>query len=67
MPAPARVAAYHALTAIGEGRLDLPAALAASRDHLADPRDKALAADIVQGTLRWQRALDAVVETMART
>lgn len=67
MTAPARVAAYHALTAIGEGRLDLPAALAASRDHLADPRDKALAADIVQGTLRWQRALDAVVETMART
>lgn len=66
MTAPARVAAYHALTAVGEGRLDLPAALTASRDHLTDPRDKALAADIVQGTLRWQRALDAVVELVAR-
>ena len=67
MTAPARVAAYHALMAVGEGRLDLPAALAASRDHLVDSRDRALAADIVQGTLRWQRALDAVVESMART
>lgn len=67
MTAPARVAAYHALMAVGEGRLDLPAALASSRDRLADARDKALAADIVQGTLRWQRALDAVIESVART
>jgi 16S rRNA (cytosine967-C5)-methyltransferase len=67
MSAPARVAAFHALRAVETGRLDLPAALAASRTHLADPRDRALAADIVQGTLRWQRTLDALVAATTRT
>ena len=61
MTAPARVAAYHALSAIDDHALDLPTALAESRRRLTDPRDKALAAEIVQGTLRWLRALDALI------
>jgi 16S rRNA (cytosine967-C5)-methyltransferase len=66
MTAPARTAAYHALRAIAAERADLPAALARSRTHLADERDRALAAEIVTGTLRWQRALDHLVEQFAR-
>ena len=66
MTAPARTAAYHALRAIAADRADLPAALAASRQRLADDRDRALAAEIVAGTLRWQRGLDHLVEFFAR-
>jgi 16S rRNA (cytosine967-C5)-methyltransferase len=61
MVAPARTAAFHALSAIAAGRSDLPAALARSRDHLADERDRALTAEIVTGTLRWLRALDHLI------
>ena len=66
MISPARTAAFHALTAIGSGRADLPAALARSRAQLKDERDRALAASIVHGTLRWQRRFDHVIEHMAR-
>lgn len=66
MPAQARIAAYHALRAVSEGRADLPAALAASRQRLSDERDRALAADIVIGTVRWQRSLDFLVQHFAR-
>ena len=66
MTAPARIAAYHALRAVAAGREDLPAALARSRTHLTDERDRALAAEIVTGTLRWQRSLDHLVEQFAR-
>ena len=62
MTAPARVAAYHALRAIADERADLPNALARSRQHLSDERDRALAAEIVAGTLRWQRSLDHLIE-----
>jgi 16S rRNA (cytosine967-C5)-methyltransferase len=62
---PARIAAYHALRSIADGRSDLPAALAQSREHLADERDRALAADIVAGTLRFQRAIDHLIEHFA--
>jgi len=65
MTAPARTAAYHALRAIAGERADLPAALAKSRQHLSDERDRALAAEIVLGTLRWQRSLDHLVEQVA--
>lgn len=65
MPAPARIAALHALRAIGHGRADLPAALVVSRRHLSDERDRALAAEIVIGTLRWQRSIDHLVEHFA--
>jgi 16S rRNA (cytosine967-C5)-methyltransferase len=65
MTAPARVAAYHALRAIADDRADLPTALAHSRQHLSDERDRALAAEIVAGTLRWQRRLDYLIEHFA--
>ncbi len=65
MTAPARTAAFHALRAIAARAQDLPAALARSRQALADERDRALAAEIVTGTLRWLRSLDALVERFA--
>lgn len=65
MIAPARRAAYHALRAIADGRQDLPAALASGRSHLRDERDRALALEIVTGTLRWQRSLDHLIEQFA--
>ena len=43
------------------GRQDLPAALAATRRRLVDPRDQALAAELATGTLRWLAALDHVI------
>jgi 16S rRNA (cytosine967-C5)-methyltransferase len=64
--APARTAAYHALRAVTSERQDLPAALAHSRRSLTDERDRALAAEIVTGTMRWLRSLDFVVEHFAR-
>jgi len=66
MTAPARVAAFHALRAVGNGSADLPTALAKSRQHLNDERDRSLAADIVAGTLRWQRSLDHLIVHFAR-
>ena len=65
MTAPARVAAFHALRAIGDERADLPSALAHAREHLTDERDRGLAAEIVNGSLRWQRSLDHLVEHFA--
>ena len=65
MPAPARIAAFQALRAIATGRADLPAALAVSRDPLHDERDRALAGDIVTGTLRWRRAADHLIVRFA--
>ncbi|MDA1185123.1 MAG: 16S rRNA (cytosine(967)-C(5))-methyltransferase RsmB [Acidobacteria bacterium] len=66
MIGPARIAAYHALRAIADGRCDLPTALARSRDHLDDDRDRALAAEIVAGSLRHQRSIDHLIEHFAR-
>jgi 16S rRNA (cytosine967-C5)-methyltransferase len=66
MTAPARTAAYHAVRAIAAGRSDLPAALHASREHLHDDRDRALTAEIVTGTLRWQRSLDFLIEHFSK-
>ena len=66
MISPARVAAYRALREIGGERADLPTALARSRQHLSDERDRALAVEIVTGTLRWQRTLDHLIEHFAR-
>jgi 16S rRNA (cytosine967-C5)-methyltransferase len=62
MTAPARAAAFRALLAIAEGHRDLPTALVESRRRLDDERDRSLAAAIVQGTLRWQRACDFLIE-----
>lgn len=66
MTAPARTAAYHALRAIAGGRSDLPTALHAGRGHLEDERDRSLAAEIVTGTLRWQRSLDHLIEHFSK-
>ncbi len=65
MTAPARTAAYRALVDVASLRVDLPTALAQTRTILSDDRDRALAADIVAGTLRWQRALDFLVSHFA--
>jgi 16S rRNA (cytosine967-C5)-methyltransferase len=66
MTAPARTAAYHALRAVTAEAQDLPVALAQSRRSLTDERDRALAAEIVTGTMRWLRSLDFLVEHFAR-
>ena len=66
MIAPARTAAFHGLRAIDSDAMDLPAALAQSRRHLTDDRDRALAAEIITGTLRWQRSLNHLVVHFAR-
>ena len=48
------------------GRADLPSALARCRTHLPDERDRSLAAEIVMGTIRWQRSLNHVISHFAR-
>lgn len=65
MLSPARIAAFHALSAIVDGHADLPTALVSARRRLTDERDRALAAEIVTGTLRWLRSLDYLVERFA--
>jgi 16S rRNA (cytosine967-C5)-methyltransferase len=65
MIAPARRAAFDVLLAVGSGRADLPHALAKTRTRLADERDRALAAEIAAGTLRWQGAFDGIIEEFA--
>ncbi len=57
MIAPARRVALDALSAASAGT-DLPDVLARTRDQLADERDRALAAAIVIGTLRWRARID---------
>ena len=65
MIAPARTAALRGLRAVAEHRVDLPAALVQARAQLTDERDRALAAEIITGSLRWQRSLDALIEHFA--
>ncbi len=66
MIAPARTAAFTALRDVNNGRADLPAALAAVRPTLQDERDRALATDLVTGTLRWQHELDHLIAHFAK-
>jgi 16S rRNA (cytosine967-C5)-methyltransferase len=66
MIAPARLAAYDVLRAVNGGRADLPVALARSRAVLQDERDRALAAEIATGTLRWQGTFDRIASSFAR-
>ena len=65
MIAPARVAAFRTLQAVENGDAQPATLLAREHRNLTDPRDRALATDIVIGTLRWQRALDASIVTVA--
>jgi 16S rRNA (cytosine967-C5)-methyltransferase len=62
MIAPGRRAAFEVLLSVETGRTDLPHALAKTRARLPDERDRALAAEIAAGTLRWQAAFDHVIE-----
>jgi 16S rRNA (cytosine967-C5)-methyltransferase len=64
-PAPARLVAYQALRAVTRGQVTLPDALVPVRRHLEDERDRALAAEIAAGTLRWLAELDAVIAACA--
>jgi 16S rRNA (cytosine967-C5)-methyltransferase len=65
MTSPARTAAFRALAAIASNHRDLPTALVESRRRLEDERDRSLAAAIVHGTLRWQRACDYLIERVS--
>jgi len=66
MIAPARRAAFDALQAIAAGDVDLATAMAQARRRLVDPRDRALAAEITTGTLRWLGQLDHVIAHYAQ-
>ena len=61
MAAPARTVALDTLRRVRTGRADLASALEHGRTRLHDERDRALAAEIALGTLRWRAALDHVI------
>jgi 16S rRNA (cytosine967-C5)-methyltransferase len=61
--APARRAALDVLSAVLIRRADLPDALSRARQGLSDERDRALAADIAIGTVRWLAAIDHIIAT----
>jgi 16S rRNA (cytosine967-C5)-methyltransferase len=65
MAAPAREAAFRILREIASAQADLGDALSHSRDHLADARDRALATELVTGTLRWRNALDYQLQRLS--
>jgi 16S rRNA (cytosine967-C5)-methyltransferase len=65
MLAPARDAAFRALTAVAEGQADLGTALSRARDPLADPRDRALATELTMGALRWRGAIDYQLQRLS--
>jgi 16S rRNA (cytosine967-C5)-methyltransferase len=58
MIGPARRAAYDALIAHAVNGTDLPAAVAAARRWLTDPRDQTLLTELVTGTVRMRKAID---------
>jgi 16S rRNA (cytosine967-C5)-methyltransferase len=65
MIAPARTAAFRALREVTAQGAQPAAVLAREKQLLTDERDRALATEITIGTLRWQRALDALIEQAA--
>ena len=62
MAAIARVVALDTLRRVHAGSSDLASALEGGRLRLDDERDRALAAEIALGTLRWRAALDHAIE-----
>ncbi|HWW87200.1 MAG TPA: transcription antitermination factor NusB, partial [Vicinamibacterales bacterium] len=66
MIAASRVAAYEILSTLSKSRGDLPTALANVREHLTDPRDRALASEIATGVQRWRGKLDHLITTFAK-
>lgn len=65
MIAPARIAAFHALRAMSSRAVDLGTALEHARETLVDPRDRALATDMVVGVQRWRGAIDHLIAVLA--
>ncbi len=65
MISPARRAAYEAMREVSTRRKDLPDALAAMRGRVRDERDRALAATVVIGTIRWRNRLDWLIARAA--
>jgi 16S rRNA (cytosine967-C5)-methyltransferase len=61
MPSAARIAAYGAFRSISRTDLTLAEALATTRRRLTDPRDRALAAEVLTGTLRWRGLIDHLI------
>lgn len=61
MVAPARLAALDVLRALESGQVTAGEALARARARLTSDRDRALASEIVLGTLRWRAALDELI------
>lgn len=60
----ARAAATHALLAVGDGAYgSLALADALRRGDVADPRERALATELVYGVLRWRARLDAALSS----
>ena len=45
--------------------MELPAALARTREQLRDERDRSLAADIATGSIRWKRSVDHLIAHFA--
>jgi 16S rRNA (cytosine967-C5)-methyltransferase len=58
MIAPARLAAFDALTLVDDGVVDLGEAVSRVRRSLTDERDRSLVLELVAGTLRMRAALD---------
>ena len=65
MTSPARRAALRVLRDVHSGRRDLPTAQTGVRAELEDSRDRALATEIVLGTLRWRAQLDHVISQVS--
>ena len=55
------MAAFRVLREVAGGDAQPAALLAREHRALTDPRDRALATEVVTGTLRWQRALDTAI------
>src|SRR5687767_5643781 len=63
---PVRLAAARVLMNLERERTTLAAETERARQPLAEARDRALLLELVAGTLRWQRALDAVITGATR-
>jgi 16S rRNA (cytosine967-C5)-methyltransferase len=62
----ARLAASRVLVAVERGRTSLAAEVDRARSDLADARDRGFLLELAAGALRWQKALDAVLEARAQ-
>jgi 16S rRNA (cytosine967-C5)-methyltransferase len=63
---PARLAAARVLVAVERGRTSLAVEVDRARTDIDDARDRGFLLELAAGTLRWQRALDFVLEARAK-